>query len=102
MNKNTSKILLIIALLAIIAVPVLFMPTTIFIGTDDKAINLIAETAPNYKPWLQSIWKPEAGTEALLFTLQAAVGSFVLGYILGLLRGKSKVANHTGVKNVQD
>ena len=102
MNKSILKSLLIIVLLALIAVPLLFMPGTIFTGTDDKALKVIAETAPSYKPWLQNIWKPQAGTEALLFTLQAAIGSFVLGYILGLLRGKSKVTKPTGDENVQD
>jgi len=99
MNKDFSKVLVIITIIVLIGVPLLFLQGKIFTGTDDRALQVIAETAPTYKPWLSSFWKPQGDNEALIFTLQAASGSFILGYILGLLKGR-KNTKPTEDKNV--
>lgn len=69
--------------------PLLLKSNTNFTGTDDKAKNAIIQIAPNYKPWIKNIWQPPGKEmESFLFAVQAGVGSFIMGYILGFGRGK--------------
>jgi len=61
-----------------------------FTGTDDQAKDLIQEVRPEYVPWFRPVWKPPSGeVETLLFTLQAALGAGVLGYVIGYFRGRA-------------
>lgn len=49
------------------------------------------EVAPDYEPWFQPLLEPPGGeTESLLFALQAALGAGVIGYAIGLYRGRLK------------
>ncbi|MDI9646597.1 MAG: energy-coupling factor ABC transporter substrate-binding protein [Archaeoglobales archaeon] len=58
-------------------------------GTDEKAEDLIKEINPDYEPWLSPIWEPPSGEiESLLFSVQAALGALLIGYILGYYRAK--------------
>ncbi|MCX7903331.1 MAG: energy-coupling factor ABC transporter substrate-binding protein [Caloramator sp.] len=53
-------------------------------GADDKAQDVIAEVAPDYKPYFNNLFEPPSGEiESLLFALQAAGGAFIIGYVLG-------------------
>ena len=55
-----------------------------FTGTDDQAREQILRLAPDYQPWLAPLLTPPGPeTSGLLFTLQAALGSGILGYWLG-------------------
>lgn len=83
---------LMLALVAALVVAPLALPIVgEFGGADDQAKNMIAEIAPSYEPWFSSIWEPPSGEIAsLLFALQAALGSGVLCYYIGLRRGMSK------------
>ena len=55
-----------------------------FTGTDDQARNQILALAPAYQPWFAPLLTPPGPeTSGLLFTLQAALGSGILGYWLG-------------------
>jgi cobalt/nickel transport protein len=68
-------------------------------GSDDQAENVIASlTGGTYLPWTHSIWEPPSGEiESLLFALQAAIGSIIIGYFLGYYRALSKIkAAETG------
>jgi cobalt/nickel transport protein len=48
-------------------------------------------TGGSYTPWYQSIYEPPSGEiESLLFALQAAVGSLIIGYFLGYYRALAK------------
>ncbi len=59
-------------------------------GADEKAEELIKEIHPNYEPWFSPIWEPPSGEiETFLFSLQAAIGASIIGYILGYYRGKN-------------
>lgn len=84
-----------IILLAIVAVLV-FSPLLInrqagFEGADGQAEKVIAEMRPGYEPWFHSVWEPPSTeVESFLFALQAAVGSGILFYYLGYLRGRKK------------
>jgi len=61
--------------------------TTPWGGTDDRAAQVIQATG--YEPWMNPVWQPPGSEIAtLLFCLQAAIGSLVIGYFFGYYRGK--------------
>jgi cobalt/nickel transport protein len=55
-----------------------------FEGTDDQAVGIINEIAPNYTPWAESLWVPSGEWgETVLFALQTALGlSIIVFYFL--------------------
>ena len=92
-NNNILKKNLILAVLvvAISVIPLLFLKNAEFAGSDDKAKEAITQIDNNYKPWFSPIFEPpSAEIESLLFSLQAAIGSGVVCYYFGYLKGKSK------------
>lgn len=89
-KQNMALILLMIA---IIITPLIFMGDSEFEGADDQAEGVIEEIAPDYEPWAEPLWEPPSGEiESLLFSLQVAIGAGTIGYILGVLRERRKVA----------
>ena len=62
-------------------------------GADGQAGDVISQlTGGTYQPWFQSIYTPPSGEiESLLFALQAAIGSIIIGYFLGYYRGQAKI-----------
>jgi cobalt/nickel transport protein len=62
-------------------------------GADDQPENVINElTHGSYHPWFHSIWVPPSPEiESLLFALQAAIGSAIIGYFLGYYRAMAKI-----------
>ena len=62
-------------------------------GSDDQAEDVISDlTGGSYIPWYQSIYTPPSSEiEGLLFALQAALGSLIIGYFLGYYRALAKV-----------
>jgi cobalt/nickel transport protein len=62
-------------------------------GADGQAENVISElSGGTYKPWFESIYTPPSGEiESLLFALQAAIGSLIIGYFLGYYRALAKM-----------
>jgi cobalt/nickel transport protein len=92
-NDNVLKKNLILAILLVViaAFPLLFLKDAEFSGSDDQAKEAITQIDKNYKPWFSPIWEPpSAEIESLLFSLQAAIGSGIVCYYLGYLKGKSK------------
>jgi cobalt/nickel transport protein len=91
---NKLRNLLLIAAVVLVAVS-LFLPKSsdskkAFTGTDDQAKDAIEDLRPGYVPWFNPIWKPPSDeVETLLFTLQAAIGAGVLGYVIGNLQGRA-------------
>lgn len=60
-----------------------------FSGTDALAEKYIETLAKDYQRWFQPIFEPPSKEiESLLFTLQAAIGALVLGYVIGYFKGK--------------
>ncbi|MDQ1262901.1 MAG: cobalt/nickel transport protein [Euryarchaeota archaeon] len=61
-------------------------------GADGQAEDVISDlTGGTYTPWFQSIYQPPSGEiESLLFALQAAIGSLIIGYFLGYYRAMAK------------
>jgi cobalt/nickel transport protein len=79
-----------------IAVVLSFIPILMFQGkefkaTDGKNVTEIEAANPNYKPWFSPVIKPSGGEiETFLFSAQAAIGSGVTCYILGLYKGRTE------------
>jgi len=62
-----------------------------FKGSDDLGTDAIAQAVPGYKPWFQPLWKPPSDeVESLLFSLQAALGAGLLGYVIGRRQSSSQ------------
>jgi cobalt/nickel transport protein len=62
-------------------------------GADSQAEEVISIlTGGTYVPWFQSIYAPPSSEiESLLFALQAAIGSLIIGYFLGYYRAMAKI-----------
>lgn len=90
-NKTLNNWFFILAVLALGIAPLIFVPHGKFGGSDDKAKAAITEIKPEYKPWFQSPFTPASGEIAsLLFASQAALGAGVVGYAIGVYKGRSK------------
>lgn len=86
MSRSGNAVLLLLAVALVAAPMVLKLPGT-YTGTDDAARQAIAEHG--YEPWFESLWSPPSKeVESLIFALQAALGAGVLGYVLGVRRGR--------------
>jgi cobalt/nickel transport protein len=60
-----------------------------FGGSDDQGGSAIEATG--YTPWFNSIWEPPSGEiQSLLFCVQTAIGTIILGYFLGYWRAQRK------------
>jgi cobalt/nickel transport protein len=71
--------------------PVLIFQGKEFTATDSRNQTAISEVQPSYKPWAAPVIKPSGGEiETFLFATQAAIGSGVVGYILGLYKGRTE------------
>ena len=90
MQKLTNSWLLGMVIVLSLA-PVLIFQGQEFKATDSRNQTAIAEIKPEYKPWFQPIVKPSGGeVETFLFAAQAAIGSGVTCYILGLYKGRTE------------
>ncbi|WP_332946286.1 MULTISPECIES: energy-coupling factor ABC transporter substrate-binding protein [unclassified Microcoleus] len=60
-------------------------------GADDQAKKAITQIQPSYKPWFNHLFEPASSEiSSLLFASQAAVGAGVVGYVIGLYKGRSQ------------
>ncbi|MEH2317737.1 energy-coupling factor ABC transporter substrate-binding protein [Nostoc sp.] len=90
-KKGLSNWLLVVAVLALAVAPLIFVRGGEFAGSDDKAEIAITEIQPGYKPWFKSFFQPASSEiESLLFASQAALGAGVVGYAIGLYKGRSQ------------
>lgn len=94
--KTLNKNLILLSLVVIIAiVPLIINSGAEFGGADGEAEGVITEIAPDYEPWFAPIWEPPSGEiESLLFALQAVIGSSIIAYYFGYMKGKRKSANN--------
>lgn len=99
---TVSTLLLLVVVITLIFLPLFIQREAEFGGADGQAEEAVAEIVPGYEPWFQSIWEPPSGeVESLFFSLQAAVGSGIVCYCLGFLRGRRK-GEEDCLKNVQN
>lgn len=90
-NMLIKNLILAFLVIAIAVIPLIFVKNAEFGGSDDKAEKAITQIDKNYKPWFSPVWKPPSSEiESLLFSVQAAIGSGIVCYYLGYLKGKSK------------
>ncbi|KUO65829.1 MAG: cobalamin biosynthesis protein CbiN [Gracilibacter sp. BRH_c7a] len=86
-----TNLLLITIVIVLAIVPLVIAKDAEFGGADDKAKDAIIEIDSSYEPWISLIWEPPSGEVAsLLFALQAALGSGILFYGIGYMKGRSK------------
>lgn len=86
-----TNIILLLGVLALILFPLFFVKTHegSFGGADGQAEDAITIIQSDYEPWVQPFWEPPSSEiESLLFGLQAALGSGLIFYCLGVYRGK--------------
>ena len=84
MRKWILNLGLLAIVVALAASALIAAPGSQFGGADDQAVKAIGELAPNYQPWFAPLWQPPgAEMQSLLFSLQAALGSGIVGYAIG-------------------
>jgi cobalt/nickel transport protein len=82
--------LLAIAVITLAVMPLVFVRGE-FTGSDGQAEEAIKQSHPAYEPWFKPLFEPASSEiESLLFASQAAIGAGVIGYVIGLYRGRSQ------------
>ncbi len=93
MNKSSStrqNWYLAIAVMSLAVIPLIFVRGE-YGGADGQAEEAIAEIQPTYEPWFQPFFEPPSGEiESLLFSSQAAIGAGIIGYAIGLYKGRNQ------------
>ncbi|UWG98459.1 energy-coupling factor ABC transporter substrate-binding protein [Dehalobacter sp. DCM] len=90
-SRLTTNLVLIAIVILLAIVPLVMNKNAEFGGADGQAETAITEINPEYTPWFSSIFEPPSGEiESLLFSLQAALGSGILFYGLGYMKGRYK------------
>jgi cobalt/nickel transport protein len=91
MRKSSINIWLLSGAVVLSMAPVLIYQGKEFKATDSINITAIEQVKPGYKPWFEPVIKPSGGEiETFLFATQAAIGSGVTCYILGLYKGRTE------------
>ncbi len=93
MKTSKVNLILFLIIIGIVLVPLILVRDSDFGGADGEAGDVVFEINPEYEPWAEPLWEPPSGEiESLLFSTQAAIGAGIIGYILGSLREKKKIA----------
>lgn len=90
-NQRTiwNNWLLLLAVVILTVTPLILRKGAEFSGADGQAEEAIKEIQPQYEPWFNSLIElPSGEVESLLFAVQAATGAGVIGYIIGLYKGR--------------
>ncbi|HJM82612.1 MAG TPA: cobalt transport protein CbiN [Nitrospinota bacterium] len=89
-----KNVLIIVACIMLLFAPSVYQigngPEEPFRGTDNQAADQITAIVPDYKPWWDLHWAPDSFLEGVLFTIEAALGAAVVGYVIGFFRGKNE------------
>ena len=92
-NRNLN-LGLAIGVILLAVVPLLSINKGEFSASDDNSSKGVEELRPGYKPWFKPVFEPQGGeVETFLFATQAAIGSGVTCYVLGLYKGRSDRRN---------
>lgn len=88
-SQRWNNWLLVVAVVVLAIAPLFLVRDAEFGGADGEAEAAIQEINPNYQPWFSPLIEPASGEiESLLFALQAGLGAGVIGYAIGLYRGR--------------
>lgn len=94
MNQSKTRIsnwLLLLGVIVLSVTPLIFLQGAEFSGADGQAEEVIGEIKPGYKPWVTPLFEPPSTEiENLLFSSQAALGAGIIGYVIGLYKGRSQ------------
>jgi cobalt/nickel transport protein len=91
MRKLSTNILLFSGAVILSMAPILMYQGKDFKATDSLNVTAIEQVKPGYKPWFTPVIKPSGSEiETFLFATQAAIGSGVTCYILGLYKGRTE------------
>ncbi len=91
LSNKLKNWLLIGGVVALALIPLFVVKDGKFGGADDQGKEAITKINPEYKPWFESFMQPASSEIAgLLFAVQAALGAGVLGYAIGLYKGRSE------------
>jgi cobalt/nickel transport protein len=91
MQKLSTNILLFSGAVILSVAPILMYQGKEFKAIDSLNITAIEQVKPGYKPWFTPVLKPSGSEiETFLFATQAAIGSGVTCYILGLYKGRTE------------
>ncbi len=89
-SNGWNNWLLISIVVALAIAPLIFVRGE-YGGADGEAEEAITNIQPEYKPWFSPIFEPASGEiESLLFSSQAALGAGLIGYAVGLYKGRSE------------
>lgn len=89
-SGNQGNWWIVLAVVALAVLPLIFVKGE-YGGADGEAEAAIIEIQPDYKPWFSSLIElPSGEVESLLFASQAAVGAGIIGYVIGLYKGRKK------------
>ena len=93
MQKNSlgkQNWLLAGAVVALAVIPLIFVRGE-YAGADAQAEGAIKDLNASYEPWFHPFFEPPSKeVESLLFASQAALGAGVIGFVVGLYRGRSE------------
>jgi cobalt/nickel transport protein len=88
-KRGWNNGLLVVSVLTLAIAPLVLLREAEFRGADSQAGAIIQQTNPNYQPWFNPLFKPASSEiESLLFAVQASIGTGVIGYVVGLHRGR--------------
>lgn len=97
-NHNQGNWWLILSVIALAMLPPFFIEGE-YGGADGEAEEVISEIQPDYEPWFNAIFEPASGEiEALLFVTQGAIGAGVIGYAIGLYKGRNQRNSELGMR----
>ena len=90
---NQGNWWLVLTVVTLAVLPLIFVKGD-YGGADGEAEAAITEIQPDYKPWFNSLIElPSGEVESLLFASQAALGAGVIGYVIGLYKGRMEGRN---------
>jgi cobalt/nickel transport protein len=94
-KKGMSNWLLLGGVIILSTLPLVIARDAEFAGADDSAAKAVSEVQPEYQPWFQPLMQAPSGeVQTFLFASQAALGAGVLGYLIGLSKGRNEQRNH--------
>ncbi|RKD30617.1 energy-coupling factor ABC transporter substrate-binding protein [Thermohalobacter berrensis] len=93
MKVTTKNLILLFIGILVVLLPMILNGNAEFGGADGMAEVVINKVSPDYKPWFEPFWEPPSSEiESMLFAIQASIGTGIIAYIMGYLKGKKNSA----------
>ena len=80
--KTSSKVIIIILILAIIIAPLYLLPDADFEGADDEGMDTLAENNPEYEAWAEPFIEPASGERYSSLICQPSSSRSICNWIL--------------------